>query len=59
MTKQPEDTGKLTNMNNGSEKDTHTSQSVQHSDQAVTHEQVSDTLAEGTIDYAIEQQNKK
>lgn len=48
---QYEDTGKLTNQSNVVKKD--------QSEQAITHEQVSDTLAEGTIDVKLEQGSDK
>ncbi|MGG2066473.1 DUF4025 domain-containing protein [Bacillus sp. S14(2024)] len=44
---QYKDTGKLTNQSNVVKKD--------QSEQSITHEQVSDTLAEGTIDVKLEQ----
>jgi hypothetical protein len=54
------DTGKLTNFHYGSEKNQQTAQiSSQQTEQSVTHEQVSDTLTEGTIDYKIEQNQQK
>jgi hypothetical protein len=48
---QYEDTGKLTNQSNVTKKD--------QSEQSITHEQVSDTLAEGTIDVKLEQGSDK
>lgn len=58
---QYKDTGKLTDVNYGSAKSNQTSksQSISQQGQAITHEQVSDTLTEGTIDYKLEQQKSK
>ncbi|MGG0238914.1 DUF4025 domain-containing protein [Bacillus rhizoplanae] len=48
---QYEDTGKLTNQSNVAKKD--------QSEQSITQEQISDTLAEGTIDVKLEQGSDK
>ena len=48
---QYKDIGKLTNQNNAQQKN--------QSEQSITHEQVSDTLAEGTIDVKLEQGTDK
>ncbi|WP_051317043.1 DUF4025 domain-containing protein [Ectobacillus panaciterrae] len=56
---QYKDPDKLTNFHYGSEKDHETAQASSYEDQSVIQEQISDTVAEGTIDVKLKQKNRK